>query len=147
MRAARVSGYRRRSRRSRWGRFARAREGALASKSRRQALTWRVFVKERRACLPLARASSLYVEHDIRRDWRHAAPPVNAKSVNYEVRFPPPCRPLYRVERASGVGHEDQFTAPRLSAACRFSQRTFARMRGNGRDAPFPAIGTGARYY
>ena len=33
-------------------------------------------------------------------------------------------------------GHEDQFPRPTLSARCRFSQGTFARTRGNGRDAP-----------
>ena len=33
-------------------------------------------------------------------------------------------------------GHEDAFRRPTLSARCRFSQGTFAGMRGNGRDAP-----------
>jgi len=37
-------------------------------------------------------------------------------------------------------GHEDAFPRPRLSARCRFSQGTFAGTRGNGRDAPIPAI-------
>ena len=37
-------------------------------------------------------------------------------------------------------GHEDAFPRPKLSARCRFSQRTFAGTRGNGRDAPIPAI-------
>ena len=34
------------------------------------------------------------------------------------------------------MGHEDTFPRPRLSARCRISQRTFARTRGTGRDAP-----------
>jgi hypothetical protein len=40
-------------------------------------------------------------------------------------------------------GHEDAFPSPGLSARCRFSQRTFAGTRGNGRDAPKadPALG------
>jgi hypothetical protein len=37
-------------------------------------------------------------------------------------------------------GHEDAFPRPRLSARNRFSQGTFAGTRGNGRDAPLPAI-------
>src|SRR4029077_1748957 len=36
----------------------------------------------------------------------------------------------------SGLGHEDAFPRPRLSACCRFRQGTFAGTRGNGRDAP-----------
>ena len=35
----------------------------------------------------------------------------------------------------AGMGHEDAFPRPRLSARCRFSQGTFAGTRGNGRDA------------
>jgi len=38
------------------------------------------------------------------------------------------------------VGHEDAFPEPALSARCRFSQRTFARTQGTGREAPKPAI-------
>jgi hypothetical protein len=38
--------------------------------------------------------------------------------------------------RMTHLGHEDAFPRPRLSARCRFSQGTFAAMRGNGRDAP-----------
>jgi len=38
--------------------------------------------------------------------------------------------------RRTGMGHEDAFPRPRLSARYRFSQRTFAGPRGNGRDAP-----------
>src|SRR5712671_4600623 len=38
------------------------------------------------------------------------------------------------------VGHEDAFPRPRLSARSRFSQGTFAGTRGNGRDAPIPAV-------
>ena len=41
-----------------------------------------------------------------------------------------------RSETRAGLGHEDQFPPPRLSACGRFSQGTFARTRGNGRDAP-----------
>jgi hypothetical protein len=40
----------------------------------------------------------------------------------------------------SAPGHEDAFPRPRLSARCRFSQGTFAGTRGNGRDAPIPAV-------
>jgi len=36
------------------------------------------------------------------------------------------------------MGHEDAFPEPALSARCRFSQRTFARTQGTGREAPFP---------
>src|SRR6516225_9556008 len=42
--------------------------------------------------------------------------------------------------RRSVMGHEDAFPASRLSARSRFSQRTFAGKRGNGRDAPIPAV-------
>ena len=38
------------------------------------------------------------------------------------------------------MGHEDAFPPPRLSARYRFSQRTFAGTRRNGRDAPTAAI-------
>jgi hypothetical protein len=38
------------------------------------------------------------------------------------------------------MGHEDVFPRPRLSARYRFSQRTFAGKRGNGRDAPIPTV-------
>ena len=37
-------------------------------------------------------------------------------------------------------GHENAFPRPRLSARYRFSQRTFAGTRGNGRDAPIPDL-------
>lgn len=40
--------------------------------------------------------------------------------------------------RRSGMGHEDAFALPRLSARYRFSQGTFAGTRGNGQDAPCP---------
>jgi hypothetical protein len=40
----------------------------------------------------------------------------------------------------TGSGHEDAFPRPTLSARCRFSQGTFAGMRGNGRDAPIPDL-------
>ena len=38
------------------------------------------------------------------------------------------------------MGHEDAFPRPTLNARCRFSQETFAGKRGNGRDAPTPAV-------
>ena len=40
----------------------------------------------------------------------------------------------------AGVGHEYALLRPRPSAGYRFSQRTFAGTRGNGRDAPKPAV-------
>ena len=38
------------------------------------------------------------------------------------------------------MGHEERFPPSRLSGRCRFSQRTFAGKRGNGRDAPISAV-------
>src|SRR5215471_19072683 len=38
------------------------------------------------------------------------------------------------------LGHQDAFLRPRLSVWCRFSQGTFARTRGNWRDAPNPGL-------
>jgi hypothetical protein len=49
--------------------------------------------------------------------------------------------PSRRRLRTAGVGHEDTFPRPTLSARCRISQRTFARTRGNGRDAPIADLG------
>ena len=45
------------------------------------------------------------------------------------------------------MGHVDAFPPPRLSVRCRFSQRTFAETRSNGRDAPMnePARAGGER--
>ena len=40
----------------------------------------------------------------------------------------------------TATGHQDAFPPPRLSVGCRFSQATFAGTRGNGRDAPIPAV-------
>src|SRR5689334_7168779 len=57
-----------------------------------------------------------------------------------EGRLTTPCRPLFRVERGSGVGHENAFPRPRLSVRCQFSQGTFARPRGNGGNAPKVAL-------
>src|SRR6266851_6097928 len=37
-------------------------------------------------------------------------------------------------------GHEERFPPPTLSGRRRFSQGTFAGTRGNGRDAPIPAV-------
>jgi len=34
--------------------------------------------------------------------------------------------------RVAGLGHEDAFPRPRLTARCRFSQETFAGSQGNG---------------
>jgi hypothetical protein len=45
-----------------------------------------------------------------------------------------------RVLRTAGMGHDDAFPRPRLSARCRFSEGTLAGTRGNGRDAPIPAV-------
>src|SRR5580704_7387881 len=48
--------------------------------------------------------------------------------------------PLANERRRSAQGHEDAFPPPRLSGRCRFSQGTFAGTRGNGEDAPIPAV-------
>ena len=40
----------------------------------------------------------------------------------------------------AGKGHQDAFVRPRLNARYRFSKRTLAGTRGNGRGAPIPAI-------
>ena len=40
------------------------------------------------------------------------------------------------------MGREYAFPPPRLSACCRFSQGTFAGVRGNGRDAPGAVVGS-----
>ena len=40
----------------------------------------------------------------------------------------------------TGVGHEDAFPRPRLSARCRFSQGTFAGIQGNGRVPDLPTL-------
>jgi hypothetical protein len=45
-----------------------------------------------------------------------------------------------RASGMSGMGHEDAFPPPRLSGRCRFSQGTFAGTRGNGENAPKPAL-------
>ena len=36
----------------------------------------------------------------------------------------------------TGMGHEERFPPPRLSACCGFRKETIAGMRRNGRDAP-----------
>ena len=38
------------------------------------------------------------------------------------------------------MGHEAAFPRPRLSARNRFGQATFTGTRGNGREAPIPAV-------
>jgi len=48
--------------------------------------------------------------------------------------------PKYIPSLMSSMGHQDAFLRPRLSARCRFSQRTFAGTRDNGRDAPIPVL-------
>jgi hypothetical protein len=40
----------------------------------------------------------------------------------------------------AGMGHEDQFPRPTLSARCRFSQRTFAGAHRNDKVAPIAAV-------
>ena len=40
----------------------------------------------------------------------------------------------------SALGHQDAFLRPRLSTRYRFSQETFGRMRGKGRDASKAAV-------
>ena len=46
----------------------------------------------------------------------------------------------YRPRATSRLYHQHAFPPPRLSARCRISQRTVARTRGNGRDAPEAAV-------
>jgi hypothetical protein len=45
-----------------------------------------------------------------------------------------------RVLRTAGVGHLERFPSPRLNARFAFSEETFARHHGNGKDAPIPAV-------
>src|SRR5215472_8334317 len=45
------------------------------------------------------------------------------------------------LQGTAAQGHEDLFSWRRLSDRCRFGQGTFARTRGNGRDAPIPVVG------
>jgi hypothetical protein len=40
----------------------------------------------------------------------------------------------------SGTGHEDQFLPPNLNARSVIRKQTVAATRGNGRDAPIPAV-------
>jgi hypothetical protein len=40
----------------------------------------------------------------------------------------------------AGLGNEDAFPRPRLSARCRFRQGTFGGMHGSDGDAPISAI-------
>ena len=53
--------------------------------------------------------------------------------------FPQPSR-IQCAPPMTAWGHEERFPPSRLSARCRFSQRIFAGTRGNGREAPSPAI-------
>src|SRR5262249_6731656 len=41
---------------------------------------------------------------------------------------------MRRSDGKSGLGHEERFLPPRLSAGCGFSEETFAGTRANGRD-------------
>jgi len=43
-------------------------------------------------------------------------------------------------DQGSGMGQEDQFPPPRLSACYVIREKTFAGTHGNGRDAPIPVI-------
>ena len=56
------------------------------------------------------------------------------------VRLPTQLSRPRRVLQTPGMGHEDRFPPPRLSGRCGFSQGTYAGTRGNGRDAPIPAV-------
>ena len=56
-----------------------------------------------------------------------------------------PTPPVLGRRWTSAMGHEDAFPRPRLSARSRFSQGTFARTRGNGRDAKIPDLPALAR--
>jgi hypothetical protein len=38
------------------------------------------------------------------------------------------------------MGHEERFPPKRMSAGCGFRKKTIVGMRGNGRDAPLPAV-------
>jgi len=40
----------------------------------------------------------------------------------------------------AGMGHGPALLSTEASGRCRFTQATFARARGNGRDAPIPAV-------
>ena len=55
------------------------------------------------------------------------------------VRHPAPTF-IGLVEPRSGVGHEDQFQPPRLSASSRFRKETIAGSHGNEQDAPKRAV-------
>jgi len=50
------------------------------------------------------------------------------------------CTPSSGSLPTAEMGHEVAFPPPRLSVRCRFSQRTFAGTRGNGRHAPIPDL-------
>ena len=41
-----------------------------------------------------------------------------------------------------GLGHQQRLPPPRLSGRCGFGEGTFAKARGNGKDAPFPDLPT-----
>jgi hypothetical protein len=86
---------------------------------------------------------------DTRREKNFISPPVargpafkNNQSACAEIRCEcPVSTQLSRSRRAlltAGVGHEDALPRSRLSARSRFSQRTFAGTRANGREAPVP---------
>ena len=47
---------------------------------------------------------------------------------------------VVRIAGERRLGHEDPFPRPGPNGGYRFGQETFAGVRGNGRDAPLPAI-------
>jgi|SRR6516162_3563201 len=41
----------------------------------------------------------------------------------------------------TAMGHEERFPPPTFSGSCRFGRQTFAKVQGNGKDAPIPISG------
>jgi hypothetical protein len=48
--------------------------------------------------------------------------------------------PIGLVAAMTAVGHQERLPPPRLSGRCGFGEGTFAGTRGNGEDAPIPAV-------
>src|SRR5580700_7769617 len=71
--------------------------------------------------------------------------PRVSKAAQIWNRRNPPTEPVPKVLRAAGMGHEDAFSRPRLSARCRFGQATFAATQRKGRDALKPVVRGAAR--
>jgi hypothetical protein len=44
------------------------------------------------------------------------------------------------LRRMAALGHQERLPPPRLSGRCGFGEGTFAGTRGNGEDAPIPAV-------